>query len=132
MHKLALQVGGPLTDSMQNLSDEVAAWIGTGAAVISGSRALPVTSVYFGRPQVRNWIQLGFSPQPSSKASVASQQHPQHKSSSLCSLATYVLPTIVYLHSLARACKLALTPTRFEDVIALLYRCSSTNYVLSL
>jgi hypothetical protein len=25
-----------------------------------------------------------------------------------------------------------LTPTRFEDVIALLYRCSSTNYVLSL
>jgi len=45
------EVGGPVTDSMQNLSDEVAAWIGTGAAVISGSRALPVSSVYAARPQ---------------------------------------------------------------------------------
>ncbi len=49
---LFLQVGGPVADSMQNLADEVAAWIGTGAAVISGTRALPVTSVYSDRPQV--------------------------------------------------------------------------------
>lgn len=42
-----------MTDSMQNLADEVAAWIGTGAAVISGPRAVPVTSVYSERPQVR-------------------------------------------------------------------------------
>lgn len=45
-----------MTDSMQNLADEVAAWAGTGAAVISGARAMPVTSVYANRPQVRDGI----------------------------------------------------------------------------
>ncbi len=44
-------MGGPLTDSMQSLADEVAAWMGTGAAVISGSRALPAKSVFQDRPQ---------------------------------------------------------------------------------
>ncbi|GFH13040.1 uncharacterized protein HaLaN_08841, partial [Haematococcus lacustris] len=45
------EVGGPVTDSMQGLADEVAAWIGTGEAVLSGSRALPARSVFTDRPQ---------------------------------------------------------------------------------
>lgn len=40
------QVGGPVTDSMQSLADEVAAWVGTGAVVRSGTRALPASSLY--------------------------------------------------------------------------------------
>ncbi|GAX81485.1 hypothetical protein CEUSTIGMA_g8914.t1 [Chlamydomonas eustigma] len=40
------QVGGPVTDYMQSLADEVAAWMGTGAVVRSGTRALPASSVY--------------------------------------------------------------------------------------
>ena len=35
-----LQVGGPVTDGMQGLADEVAAWMG-GAVAMSGPRALP-------------------------------------------------------------------------------------------
>jgi len=40
------EVGGPLTDSMQSLADEVAAFMGSGAVVSSGTRALPAASVY--------------------------------------------------------------------------------------
>jgi len=40
------QVGGPVTDHMQSLADEVAAWMGTGAVVRSGTRALPASSLY--------------------------------------------------------------------------------------
>ncbi len=40
------QVGGPITDYMQGLADEVAAWMGTGAVVRSGSRALPAANLY--------------------------------------------------------------------------------------
>ncbi|KAG2422465.1 hypothetical protein HXX76_015989 [Chlamydomonas incerta] len=39
------QVGGPLTDSMQGLADEVAAWMGSGAVAMSGTRALPASSL---------------------------------------------------------------------------------------
>jgi len=44
------EVGGPLTDSMQSLADEVASFIGTGSAVISGGRALPAKSAFPNRP----------------------------------------------------------------------------------
>jgi hypothetical protein len=40
------QVGGPLTDSMQSLADEVAAWMGSGAVTMSGTRALPAAAMY--------------------------------------------------------------------------------------
>jgi hypothetical protein len=39
------QVGGPVTDSMQGLADEVAAWMGVGSVVVSGKRALPASNV---------------------------------------------------------------------------------------
>ncbi|EFJ43624.1 hypothetical protein VOLCADRAFT_106736 [Volvox carteri f. nagariensis] len=42
------QVGGPVTDSMQSLADEVAAWMGSGAVAMSGTRALPAASLYGG------------------------------------------------------------------------------------
>jgi hypothetical protein len=35
------QVGGPVTDGMQALADEVAAWMGVGDVVVKGGRALP-------------------------------------------------------------------------------------------
>lgn len=45
------QVGGPVTDSMQNLADEVATFIGTNAVVRSGTRALPAyPQQQFGSP----------------------------------------------------------------------------------
>lgn len=37
-------VGGPVTDNVQALADEVAAWMGVGGVVASGSRALPPSS----------------------------------------------------------------------------------------
>lgn len=40
------QVGGPVTDAMQSLADEVASFIGTGAVVKSGTRALPASNLY--------------------------------------------------------------------------------------
>lgn len=40
------QVGGPLTDSMQSLADEVASFIGSGAVVKSGTRSVPAGSLY--------------------------------------------------------------------------------------
>ncbi|GLI63271.1 hypothetical protein VaNZ11_006176 [Volvox africanus] len=40
------QVGGPVTDSMQSLADEVAAWMGSGAVAMSGTRALPASVLY--------------------------------------------------------------------------------------
>jgi hypothetical protein len=40
------QVGGPLTDSMQSLADEVASFIGAGAVVKSGTRSMPAGSLY--------------------------------------------------------------------------------------
>ncbi|GLC38392.1 hypothetical protein PLESTB_001582700 [Pleodorina starrii] len=40
------QVGGPVTDSMQSLADEVAAWMGSGAVAMSGTRALPAAALY--------------------------------------------------------------------------------------
>ena len=51
------QVGGPVTDHMQSLADEVAAWMGTGAVVRSGTRALPAASLYSqpGQYQEQAW-----------------------------------------------------------------------------
>lgn len=40
------QVGGPVTDSMQSLADEVAAWLGSGAVVASANRPVPTSSAY--------------------------------------------------------------------------------------
>lgn len=40
------QVGGPVTDGMQALADEVAAWMGSGAVAMSGTRALPAAALY--------------------------------------------------------------------------------------
>ncbi|PNH07654.1 hypothetical protein TSOC_005842 [Tetrabaena socialis] len=40
------QVGGPVTDSMQSLADEVAAWMGSGAVAMYGTRALPAGPLY--------------------------------------------------------------------------------------
>ncbi|GFR44738.1 hypothetical protein Agub_g6066 [Astrephomene gubernaculifera] len=40
------QVGGPVTDAMQGLADEVAAWMGSGAVAMSGTRALPAAALY--------------------------------------------------------------------------------------
>lgn len=42
-----------MTDSMQSLADEVAAWMGTGAVVRSGTRALPASSLYSKTDQQR-------------------------------------------------------------------------------
>ena len=39
------QVGGPVTDNVQGLADEVAAWMGVGNVVIKGGRALPADLV---------------------------------------------------------------------------------------
>lgn len=40
------QVGGPVTDSMQSLADEVASFIGAGTVVKSGTRSIPASSLY--------------------------------------------------------------------------------------
>lgn len=40
------QVGGPVTDSMQSLADEVASFIGAGTVVKSGTRSMPAGSLY--------------------------------------------------------------------------------------
>ncbi|KXZ42420.1 hypothetical protein GPECTOR_149g30 [Gonium pectorale] len=42
------QVGGPVTDGMQSLADEVAAWCGSGAVAMSGTRALPAAALGYG------------------------------------------------------------------------------------
>jgi len=39
------QVGGPVTDGMQSLADEVVAWMGVGGVVLKGNKALPATIV---------------------------------------------------------------------------------------
>lgn len=39
------QVGGPVTDNVQGLADEVAAWMGVGNVVVKGGRALPADLV---------------------------------------------------------------------------------------
>eukprot|EP00798_Chlamydomonas_sp_ICE-L_P019811 gene19811-26493_t len=39
------EVGGPVTDGMQGLADEVCAWIGSGNVVHTGTRSLPASSV---------------------------------------------------------------------------------------
>lgn len=65
------EVGGPLTDSMQSLADEVAAWMGTGSAVLSGGKALPAKSVYEDRPQFNNIAPRSPSRTPSRTPSVA-------------------------------------------------------------
>lgn len=39
------EVGGPVTDGMQGLADEVCAWIGSGNVVHAGTRALPAARV---------------------------------------------------------------------------------------
>jgi hypothetical protein len=44
----ALQSPGSVTDSVQGLADEVAAWMGVGDVVLKGRRALPASSL---RPQ---------------------------------------------------------------------------------
>ena len=45
---LLLQASGPVTQSVQGLADEVAAWMGVGDVVVKGRRALPASSL---RPQ---------------------------------------------------------------------------------
>lgn len=39
------QASGPVTQSVQALADEVAAWMGVGDVVVKGRRALPASSL---------------------------------------------------------------------------------------
>ncbi len=65
------RTGGPLTDNMQGLADELAAWMGTGAAVISGTKALPAVSVYKDRPAFNNTPpSVGMGPRGTSPAPI--------------------------------------------------------------
>ncbi|KAG2486357.1 hypothetical protein HYH03_014938 [Edaphochlamys debaryana] len=49
------QVGGPVTDSMQALADECAAWMGSGAVTMSGTRALPAAAMGRDRRDDGGW-----------------------------------------------------------------------------